>query len=276
MNKLTIFASIVVLIMSMFFQGCTCSHIDAGEEGVMVMKPWIFGHGGVDPTPLKTGLTYTAASTEVIRYDIKPIEYKESFDDLITADNNPVDFDASIELEVIAGQSPSLHEEFGEEWYDRKVKEMFRMYIRNFGRTKKMFELTTDANITIEMAKVAEEQIGEYIKEQGISVVVNRVNIGKVSPPEGVIEETIKTAEQKQRSKTEESRAEAELAREAAEKNKATADKAYRIEFGMTIPQYLKLRFLEIEKEKLDIVKNKENVSIILNSGGAIPMFNVR
>ena len=267
---------LLILITSSLFNGCTCSRIDAGEEGVLTYQPWFFGHGGIDDDPIKTGMTYTAASTVVDRYDVKPVEYKEVFDDLITADNNPVDFKAYIETQIIKGEAPYLHENFGKKWYDQKVQEKFRMFIRNFGRSKTMFELTTNASVTDEMAKTAMEQIIKHIKKEKLPVQINRVNVGKVSPPSAVIEETIKTAEQNQRIKTEASRARAELAREDAERNKATADKAYRIEFGMTTREYLRLRELEIEKEKLDIVKNKDNVTVILNSGGAIPMLNVR
>jgi len=267
---------ITVLLIASSFSNCSFSSIDAGEEGVLTYQPWFFGHGGVDEKPITTGMTWTVWSTAVDRYDIKPVEYEEVFDDLITADNNPVDFKAYIETQIIKGKTPDLHENFGKKWYDQKIQEIFRKFIRNFGRSKTMFELTTNAAVTDMMAKIAMEQTIAHIKTERLPVKINRVNVGKVSPPLPVIEETIKTAAQKQRSKTETARAKAELSRKAAEKNKAIADKAYRVEFGMTTAEYLKLRQLEIEKEKLDIVKNKDNVTVILNSGGAVPMFNTK
>ncbi len=262
-----------LMILGYLINGCSCSTIDAGEEGVMIYQPWFFGHGGVDPQPIKAGLEYTALSTVVERYDIKPLQFTETFDDLITKDNNPVDFSSYLELQIETGKTPQLHELFGREWYERKIKEKYRTIIRDLGRENTMFELTTDPNLVAVLEKRTFEETSQYITEQKIPVILNRVTIGKVSPPDAVIEETIKTAAQNQRDKTENARAKAELSRKQAEINKAIADRAYRENFGMSTLEYLRLRELEIEKEKLEIVRGKDNVSIILNSG-AIPMFN--
>ena len=81
------------------FSGClTPSSVGAGEEVVLVKKPWFFGHGGVEAEPVKTGLVWTAFSTEVVRVNVKPFNKTEPFDDLITKDNNPVDFDIHLTL----------------------------------------------------------------------------------------------------------------------------------------------------------------------------------
>lgn len=267
-----LFFAIFIFSVTAFFNAC--SNIDAGEEGVVTKKPWIFGHGGIEKEPITTGMTWTAPSTSVDRYDIKPIQYDEVFDDLITADNNPVDFNTYLELQIEKGKSPKLHENFGKEWYARKVKEPYRTFIRNLARRQTMFALTTDPSTLDEMGTTAKAMTEELLRTNGLPVKVNRVTIGKASPPKDVIEETMRTAGQKQREITEQARATAELSRKKAEENKALADNAYREKFGMSVDQYLQLRALEIEKEKLDIVRNKENVTIILNSGGAVPMFN--
>ena len=70
-------------ILSIMNIGCISpSTVDAGEEGVLIYKPWIFGHGGVDKNPLTTGLTWTVWSTEVERYNIKPMKATEEFKDI--------------------------------------------------------------------------------------------------------------------------------------------------------------------------------------------------
>ncbi len=46
--------------------GCNSYAPNAGHEIVLIEKPILFGHGGVDPTPIKTGRTYAAISTEGI------------------------------------------------------------------------------------------------------------------------------------------------------------------------------------------------------------------
>lgn len=271
---------LTMLLMSFGFQGCVSpSTIDAGEEGVLIYQPWIFGTGGVDPKPITTGLTWTVWSTDVVRYDTKALQYTENFTDLITDDNNAVDFNSYIELEIVDGASPELHEDFGEYWYKIKIKETYRTFVRNGGRKYSMAQLVGDESITKQLAANVKALTIDYIKELGMDhlIQVNRVNIGKVKPPAEVLEETDRTAVQKQRIKTEAARAQAELSREDAERNKAIADKAYKEKFGMTNAQYLHLRELELEKEKIEMVKNKNNVNVDLVSisGNAVPTYDL-
>ena len=53
-----------ILCSCMLFAACTTVAPEAGEEGVKVHKPWIVGTGGVDMTPVETGLEYTSSYDE--------------------------------------------------------------------------------------------------------------------------------------------------------------------------------------------------------------------
>ena len=74
---------VLVLMGSIYLGGCSYSWVEGGQEAFMKYKLWIFGHGGVDPEPIKTGAVYTVWSTSVDRYNIKPKQYNEAFVDLI-------------------------------------------------------------------------------------------------------------------------------------------------------------------------------------------------
>jgi len=87
-----------------------------------------------------------------------------------------------------------------------------------------------------------------------------------------VLTETKLTAAQNQSILTQNARADAETARKQAEVNKAIADKAYKNEMGMTVSEYLNLRHLEIEKEKVELIKDNKNISIIF--GNASPVYS--
>ena len=50
---------VLSLVMVLGFTSCTSVTPDAGQEAVLVHKPWFFGTGGVDNTPVETGLEYT-------------------------------------------------------------------------------------------------------------------------------------------------------------------------------------------------------------------------
>ena len=90
---------------------CSTVQPDAGHEAVLVRKPLIFGSGGVDETPVKTGLKYVAFTTEGIDVNMQPRRIDAEFTDLMTSDGVPIDFHAVITLQVI--DSVKLVRDFG-------------------------------------------------------------------------------------------------------------------------------------------------------------------
>jgi len=261
---------LVLLMFMMVFSVMNCSidSADAGQELVIIKQPIFFGSGGVHPVSFPAGDTQWYALTSYAEFfNVYPQEYKETFTDLITQDNNPVDFDVYIELQIQKGKSAELVENFGKDWYKQKIAKKGREFVRNFGRGQTMFDLTTNEIIALEMQQVAFDGLVNHIATEGVPIDVNRVSVGKVTPPQAVIDETIKTAAQKQRFMTEEAGAQAELAREDRETNKAIADKAYRDEFGMSNAQYIELRGLEIQREIVEMAKEKDNVDLLINVG---------
>lgn len=272
-----IFKSIsLIFVISIMFSGCfSPSKVDAGEEAVLVKKPWFFGHGGVDEEPIKTGLVWTAWSTEVVRVDVKPFNITEPFDDLITYDNNPVDFDIHLTFKHIEGKTPILVEKFGMSvidenrfstggWYGSKVKEPLRNAVREFTKGNTMFEMTTDPNVVIKLENIVNTEIKKFLQNEGIPTELVNATVGKVTPPKAVIDSTIQTAVQKQNVKTQEERVKAEQSRELAEKASANADKAYMKAIDMNAEQYLKMK--ELDNQKLAIERGS-NVNIIMGNG---------
>ena len=119
--------SMLAAVAAFSLSGCfSPSTVNAGEEGVLIKRPYIFGYGGVVAEPITTGLTWTVWSTQVKRVNLKPFQITESFTDLITQDNNPVDFKIHLTFKHIAGKTPILVEKFGNNWYENKVKEQVR------------------------------------------------------------------------------------------------------------------------------------------------------
>ena len=274
MNKITLTLKTLFLVTILTtITGCfNPSSVDAGQEGVMVKKPWIFGHGGVEAQPIKTGLVWTAWSTEVVRVDVKPFNVTEPFDDLITVDNNPVDFNIHMTFKHIEGKTPGLVEKFGvTEWYTNKVQEPLRNSVREFTKSRTMFEMTTNPKMITELEQKVSEEIREFLKKENIPTELVLATIGKVMPPQAVLDATIQTGVQKQNVLTQIERAKAEQSRELAEKASANADKAYMTAINMSADQYLKMK--ELDNQKLAIEKGS-NVSIIM--GNAQPIFNVK
>jgi len=252
-------------LIGITFSGClTPSTVDAGEEAVLVDKPYFFGHGGVQKTPVTTGQTWTWFSTQVIRLNVKPYNIDIKFDDLITADNNPVDFHVHLLVQHIAGKTPILVEKFGgKHWYENNVKEPFRAFVRHYTKQHTMFEMTTDASVTDKMEVYLMDQVKSLLKTKNIPVDVLKVTVGKVTPPEAVISATIETAVQKQNVLTQMERIKAEEARQKTEVASANADKAYAETFGMTPAEYLRNKKLENDMKAID---KAESVNVIIGN----------
>ena len=80
--------------------GCSTQSPGAGHEVVLIEKPWFFGHGGVNPEPVRTGLTFSAITTSGIDVNMQPQKFEALMSDTMTADGVPISFHAVIVLQV--------------------------------------------------------------------------------------------------------------------------------------------------------------------------------
>ena len=226
-----------------------CVAIEAGHEGVLVEQPFFFGHGGVDAAPSKTGRVWVAPTTKVIEVDVRPLQYSEHFD-IISAENAPVSFDAFMIANVVEGRSPEIVGRYGTNWYQNNVKEAFRTFVREEVQKYPLFQLTTDPTTRTKLQDaIAREVQTKLIDKQNMPIRLNRVVVGSILPPKGVVEQTTQTIVQEQRKITMVEFQKAEEAREKAEKQRGIADRAYRESLGLTAPEFVDLRRIEVQKE---------------------------
>jgi regulator of protease activity HflC (stomatin/prohibitin superfamily) len=261
----------MALALSLSLAGCVFATVDAGHEGVLVEKPFFLGHGGVDPVPMTTGRQFVAITTEVVDVDIRPIQYSEHFD-IISSENAPVSFDAFFIANVMAGRSPDLVSRFGPHWYVNNVKEAFRTIVREEVQKYPLFELTTKPATRTKLQDAIDQEVrSKIIEKNKMPVVLNRVVVGSILPPKGVLEQTAETIKQEQRRITMIEFQKAEEAREKAEKQRGIADRAYREHLGLSAPEFVDLRRIEVQKEivqhapaNLTIIMGMEKLGINL------------
>lgn len=261
-KPITLILSIITIVLT----GCYRVQPNPGQESVLVYKPYLFGHGGVDEDPVSTGSTWCWATTEHMEFAITPMTITEEFENMIPSDNTPVSFSAYLKVQIKKGQTPTLYKNFGEKWYDNNLKPSFRTMVRDKASAFKMFDLASKREISSKLEQDIFKDICDYVKKLNLPIEVLQVSIGAITPPEQVLTETKLTAAQNQSILTQQARANAELSRKQAEINKAIADMAYQNQMKMSIDQYLHLRQLEIEKEKVELIKDNKNVSIIFGS----------
>lgn len=266
MKTKSIILSIITGIM-MTMTSCYRVKPDAGQESVLIMQPFIFGHGGVDEDPVSTGASWCWATTDHKEFNITPQTITEEFDNMIPSDNTPVSFSAYLKVQIKKGQTPILYKNFGETWYSNNIQATFRTLVREKACVHKMFDLASKREISAKLEVDILALMQDYVKKINLPVEVMQVSIGAITPPSEVLFETKQTAAQNQSILTQNARKNAEDARKDAEVSKAIADKSYQTQMNMTVDQYLALRQLEIEKEKVELIKDNPKVSIIFGNG---------
>jgi len=247
--------------------GCHAVAPDAGYEAVLIHKPWFFGHGGVNATAVKAGQTWVAPSTEAVYVTMVPQQHGIHFDDLMSSDGVPLDFDAVVRLQVT--DSVSLISNFGERWFENNVQAEFanrvRQAVRKHGMNETAIQNTAVDAIDAEVSKA----MLEYITQARLPLKLIDVTVGRANPPDSIKSQRIETAAQEQRANTEKQRKLAEDQRKEAEIARAASDNAYRNALGMSSEQFIQLEAIHAQRE----ICLKGGCTMIM--GGGSPLVNI-
>jgi regulator of protease activity HflC (stomatin/prohibitin superfamily) len=251
---------------------------DAGHEAVLVRKPLIFGSGGVDDKPVKTGLKYVAFTTEGIDVNMQPRRVDVEFTDLMTSDGVPIDFHAVLTLQVT--DSVKLVRDFGADmggasgtpgFWTRNLDQPFRTAVRDAVKAHGMNEMAIQATAAEQVDKAVTDHLLAIIKETGVPVKVLDVSLGRANPPDAILHQRVETAAQEQRINTEKQKKLAEDQRKMAEESRAAADQAYNLKMGLNTEQYVALQAIQMQRD----VCSKGTCTFIYGAN-ATPMLNLR
>lgn len=274
MKKNWFYSVLSVLFVTLMFTSCYRVTPDAGQEAVLVHKPYFFGKDGVDKNPVGTGSKWVWWSTDAIEVSMVPQKYDEKLEDVTSNDNTLLDFNTQIQLQVKSGDSPVLIQNYGENWYINVIQETYRNTVRSYISRYNPFDLMSNRevldSINIMVKKDMESHIEKLSAARELPIEVINVIVGRAIPNGPQKEEMDRTAAATQAKRTEESRKEMLIAREAAERQRAIADKAYQKELGLSTDQFIELRAWEI------IEKKETNIDVLFNSGDVNKAWNVR
>ena len=67
-----------------------------------------------------------------------------------------------------------------------------------------------------------------------------------------------------------------QVERKKTEHLRALADKEYQNTMGFTPTQFIALRSLELENQKIEMIKNKSNVNVDVMLGQTTPMWDIK
>jgi regulator of protease activity HflC (stomatin/prohibitin superfamily) len=237
--------ALLVLALGTFACGIDAVKPDAGHEAVLIEKPMIFGHGGVIAKPVKTGRSYVWATTDHVLVNMQPIQVSAHFDDLMSLDGVPLDFDAVVRLQVT--DSVSLIKNFGVEWYKNNVDAELRNRVRQAVRKHGMNETAISTAAIEQIDNEISTAMEKYIVDAKLPLKLIQITVGKANPPDSIKNQRVETAAQQQRVLTEGQRKLAEDSRKAAELSRAEADNAYRNAMQLSPDQYLKLETIKMQ-----------------------------
>ena len=267
--RLTLSLAVAVAAMA-FLMACSTVAPNAGHEVVLVEKPLIFGHGGVDPEPVKTGRTFVAVTTDGIDVNMQPEKFETELPDTMTSDGVPITFHAIMVLKV--NDSVTLIRSFGPEWYRNNLEEPFKTMIRQAVRKRGMNETAISTSALDAIDTEIHDELVQFIKAKGLPVVLITMTVGRANPPDSVKSQRIETATQEQRIQTEKQKKLAEDQRQMAETSRANADNAYREAMHLSPDQFIQL---EAIKMQLEVCGEKGKATCTFIQNGAHPVYNL-
>lgn len=257
---------VLLSLVGLILAACGRAAPDSGWEAVLIRKPWFMGHGGIEPVPVKTGLTYTAFTTQVVYVSVVPQLVKEHFADIMTSDGVPLNFDGYVQLRVadsvkLVGNFSGAMEDVADQhvdgrripaWYaynlQGPIRNTIRMAVKKYGLNEIAIAYTADAKVEAEV-KAA---INAYIAKRGMPVELVDFTLGKTNPPDAIKDQRVKTAAEQQRQITEHQTQAAEEARKGAELARAEADNAYREKLGLSPEQFIHLQQIDMQRKVCD------------------------
>ena len=268
--------SVLSLCFMMGMNSCINVAPGAGEEAVLIHKPYIFGHGGIDEKPVETGRQYEWFSTSYVIVSMLPQKFDEKLDDAASNDNTLLDFNTQIQLQVEDNKSPVLIKNYGKDWYVNVIQEVYRNTVRNYISKFGPFDLMSNREVLDSINFAVKNDMERYIDELSVKsgelpIDVVNVVVGRAIPNEKQKAEMDNTAAATQAKRTEESRYEMLKAKEAAERQRAIADKAYQVEMGLSADQFIQLKAWEVIEKK-----EGANIDVLVGANSASNMWNVR
>lgn len=265
-----------ILAAALCLSACGYVSPDAGEEAVLVQKPWFFGSGGVVDTPVRTGSNVVAASTDAVMVNVAPQTFEVSFEDLMPSNGIPLDFSTIVRVQVTdsvalvrdwRGGATYVQNDvtMHDGWFWWNIYPQYQNLVRQSVKRFDMNALALDGNAIDAVDRDVQTRLAAYIKETGIPVKLLGVTIGRANPPEPIKHQRIETAAQTQREQTMAAAKRAEDARKAAELSRAEADNAYRQQMSLSPEQFVDLQRIEMQKEAC-----KRNTCIFGEAGGVL------
>lgn len=266
----------LVAIASYGLTGCSVAAPDAGHEAVWVEKPLLFGHGGVDQTPVTAGRTYGAITSEAVDVSMLPQRVDMEFDDMMTRSGVPVSFHVVATFKVtdpvkLVSQFGADHDDKVWGFWTRNLDQPIQNAVRDSVKQRDMQEMAISQTAADAVGQEVSAAALRIVQQTGVPIVFTGINVGRVNPPDAIKNQRIETAAQEQRAITEQQTKLAEDQRKAAEQSRAAADNAYREAMQLSPDQFLQLERIKMQRD----VCTRGTACTFFIGGGPSPVLEV-
>jgi regulator of protease activity HflC (stomatin/prohibitin superfamily) len=249
---------LLIAASALAVSACGYASVDAGEEGVLIQKPWFFGAGGVVDEPVMPGTTLKAASTDVVKISMTPTAFDMNLGNIMPSNGIPLEFHTTVRMQVtdpvelVKHWNGGLKDKDGNEanyWFYGSIAPIYTNLVRQEIKNYDMVSLAFGGSAVEQAEAHVTERLDAFIKQNKMPVKLLSVTIGRAAPPQEIVDQRTETAAQQQRKLTMDAQTQAEDARRAAELARAQADNAYRSEMQLSPEQFVELKRIEMQQE---------------------------
>lgn len=236
---------------------CSYASPDAGQEGVMIRHPWLFGSGGVVDETIKTGSAVKAMSTDVVYISTTPTAFDVPFDNLMPSNSIPLDFHTTVRMQVtnpvelVKKWNGALKDKDGNEsnyWFTGSIEPIYTNFVRQEVKKYDMNQLALTGSAVDNVEAAVSQRLDTYIKQNKMPVRLLSITMGRAGLPQEILDQKTETAAQQQRQLTMLAQQQAEEARKGAEAARASADQAYQAEMHLSPEQFVELKRIEMQR----------------------------
>lgn len=239
-------AVIAILLFFIFFP-LRYIVVPVGFKGVVVDAPYIFGKDQVRKEVASPGRYLEWKTTTIKLVASTPIRQDVFLDDLTTSDNNRVDYNAAITFTI---EDPvDVIENWTMEFWSKNVNAEFISMVRAKVKPYTLNILMGTPDVAEKLDKEITAELIKFIADRGLKIKIHGVALGQARPNREVGLQIEETARLDEVNRTLDKRISNEDKRKNEEKARALADKAYRIEMGLSVQEYQQLRLATIQAE---------------------------
>jgi len=227
--------------------------IDAGEELVLIKKPWFYGSSGVEQKTYSTGTVWAVRSTKAQLISLKPYLISFKFLNLMTYDNIPISLNVDITFQNQKGKMAKLISDFGEDsnWTETLLRPTLRVSLESYIKSNLYSTLQANSSKVTAIENSLLKDIEHFLSNKQLPIDILQFAINKITPPQHIRDMALKIVLKDKKIKLKQREIKLQELQQELERERAKADKSYMENMHMTISQYLMFRRVELEEKKL-------------------------